>query len=178
MQPDEWHSSIKCHLPCQNADTPSIWMDTHPLEVTHALPADWAVSNPLTSNLSQQQLYSKRLLLGLNRTKHGVKTISNLAKRRLTNTIHHWRIIVLYPLDATQAAHTTMAVWCIKHWAKLGLRGTVPSSTCHAVSIAVSTLFEGQWESSGAPLTSLGLSKKMTGPCRVWINICLSESCV
>lgn len=28
--PDEWHGSIKCHLPCWPADTESIWMDTLP----------------------------------------------------------------------------------------------------------------------------------------------------
>lgn len=36
--PDDWHSSIKCHLPCQPVDTASIWMDTHPLEVKRTLP--------------------------------------------------------------------------------------------------------------------------------------------
>lgn len=40
--------------------------------------------------------------------------------------------------------YTTVDAWCRLQLAKPGLRGTVHSSTCHAGSITVSTLSEGQ----------------------------------
>lgn len=38
----------------------------------------------------------------------------------------------------------TVDVLRITHQAQLGLRGTLPGSTCHAGSITVLTLFQGQ----------------------------------
>ena len=65
----------------------------------------------------------------------------------MCETIHHAHIrerISSYTLIDTHMPHTTMDARSITQEAKPGLIGTVPSSTCHAGSITVLTLFEGQ----------------------------------
>ena len=44
---DDDRGSIKCHLPSQPPDAPSIWMVIHLHEVTHALHADRTANDPL-----------------------------------------------------------------------------------------------------------------------------------